>query len=222
MQTTANVTEAKRVRAAPTFSSTEVEKWDLLLRRDEAEWVLDQHPPTPDLHEAERLLVPDGEQTDGWEQFWKDQKECQAKWTRKNGIAYSAIVEGCEGHNGAMLVVMQRKSSDNAKELYDALMKKFRVHHTELANFNGLKMAPNESGSDFINRILEAKVKLSQYGYLDLQDDIHLLESNVKYAQLAMTLQCMSNVTWDGAVEQLTVHECLTMKNSADAKTETY
>ena len=62
---------------------------------------------------------------------------------------------------------------------------------------------------------------------MDLQDDIHLLErlktglkSNVKYAQLAMTLQCMPNVTWDGAVEQLTVHECLTMKESADVKTE--
>ena len=69
----------------------------------------------------------------------------------------------------------------------------------ELANFNSLKMAPNESGSDFINRILEAKVKLTQYGYLDLQDDIHLLErlktglkSNVKYAQLAMTLRLSS------------------------------
>ena len=61
------------------------------------------------------------------------------------------------------------------------------MHHTAL--------------SDFINRILEAKVKLTQCGYLDLQDDIHLLErlktgikSNVKYAQLAMTLQCMPNV----------------------------
>ena len=90
---------------------------------------------------------------------------------------------------------------------------KFRVHHTallqmELANFNSLKMAPNESGSDFTNRILEAKVKLSQYEYLDLHDDIHLLErlntglkSNVKYTQLAMTLQCVPNVTWDDAVE---------------------
>ena len=95
-----------------------MEKWDLLLRaylkRDEAEWVLDQHPPTPDLHEAERLLGP---QTKEWKQFWKDHKERQNKWTRKNGIAYSAIMEGCEGHNGAMLVVMQRKANDNAKEL---------------------------------------------------------------------------------------------------------
>ena len=53
MQTTANVTEAKRVRVAPTFSSTEVNKWDLLLRaylkRDEAEWVLDQ-VDSEDLH----------------------------------------------------------------------------------------------------------------------------------------------------------------------------
>ena len=61
MQTNANVTDAKRVRAAPTFSSTEVEKWDLLLRaylkRDEAEWVLDQHPPAPDLHEADLVLM---------------------------------------------------------------------------------------------------------------------------------------------------------------------
>ena len=79
MQTTANVTEAKRVRAAPTFSSTEVEKWDLLLRaylkRDEAEWVLDQRPPTPDMEEAASLLGPDGEQTEEWKQFWKDNKE---------------------------------------------------------------------------------------------------------------------------------------------------
>ena len=58
-------------------------------------------------------------------------------------------------------------------------------------------MAPNETGSDFINRILD-KVKLTQYGYLDLQDDMHLLErrktglkSNVKYPQLVMALQCM-------------------------------
>ena len=37
---------------------------------------------------------------------------------------------------------------------------------------------------------------LIQYGYVDLQDDIHTLgTSNVKYAQLAMTLQCMPNVT---------------------------
>ena len=35
-----------------------------------------------------------------------------------------------------------------------------------------------------------------------------------------MTLQCIPNVTWDDAVAQLTVHECLTMKESADAKTE--
>ena len=63
-----------------------------------------------------------GEQTDEWQQFWKDQKKCQGKWTWKNDIAYSAIVQGCEGHNGAMLVVMQRKASDNAKELYDALL----------------------------------------------------------------------------------------------------
>ena len=96
-----------------------------------------------------------------------------------------------------MLVVMQRKASDSAKELYDALLKKFRVHHTallqmDLANFNSLKMAPNDTGSDFINWILEAKVKLTPYEYLDLQDDIHLLErlktglkSNAKFAQLA-------------------------------------
>ena len=176
-------------------------------KRDEAEWVLDQHPPTPDMEEATSLLGPDGEQTEEWNQFWKDNKERQDKWTRKNCIAYSAIVEGCEGHNGAMLVVMQRKASDNAKEFYDALLKKYRVHHTallqmELASFNSLKMAPNETGSDFINRILEAKVKLTQYGYLDLQDGIHLLERlktglkcNAKFAQLAMTLQCMPNVT---------------------------
>ena len=61
---------------------------------------------------------------------------------------------------------MQRKASDNAKELYDVLFKKFRVHHTallqmELANFNSMKVAPNETGSDFINRIMEAKVKLT-------------------------------------------------------------
>ena len=59
-------------------------------------------------------------------------KERQDKWTRKNGITYSAIVERCEGHNDTMLVVTQRKASDNAKELYDALLKKFRVHHTAL------------------------------------------------------------------------------------------
>ena len=89
--------------------------------------------------------------------------ERQDKWTRKNGIPYSAIVEGCEGHNGTMLVVMQRKASDNAKELYEGLLKKFRVHHTALlqngvANFNILKMAPNETGSNFINRILQLNV----------------------------------------------------------------
>ena len=63
-------------------------------------------------------------------------------------IAYSAIVEGIEGHDGTVLVVMQRKGNDNAKELYEVLLKKFCVHHIallqmELANF---KMAPNETG----------------------------------------------------------------------------
>ena len=42
-------------------------KWDLLLsaylKRDEAEWVLNRHPPTPDMEEAASLLGPDGEQT---------------------------------------------------------------------------------------------------------------------------------------------------------------
>ena len=86
------------------------------LKRDEAEWALDQRSPTPDMEEASRLLSPDGEQTEERKQFCKD------KWTRKNGIAYSAIVEECEGHTGAMLVVMQRKASDNAKEMYDVLL----------------------------------------------------------------------------------------------------
>ena len=102
----------------------------------------------------------------------------------------------------------------------------------ELANLNSLKMAPNETGSDFINRILEAKVKLTQYGYLDLQDDIHLLEpvgTPEDWAQIEcqicpvsddLAVYGMPNVTWDDAVEQLTVHECLTMKESSDAKTE--
>ena len=102
----------------------------------------------------------------------------QDKWTRKNGIAYSAIVERCEGHNGAMLAVMQRKA------VVRALLKKFRVHHTvllqmKLANFNSLKMAPNETGSDFINRILA-----TQYGYLDLQEERQRLDSNPKLSTL--------------------------------------
>ena len=43
MLTKTKTEEAKRVIAASTFSSTEVDKWDLLLKvylkRDEAEWV---------------------------------------------------------------------------------------------------------------------------------------------------------------------------------------
>ena len=38
------------------------------------------------------------------------------KWTRKNGKTYSAIVEEREGLNAAILVVMERKASDNAKK----------------------------------------------------------------------------------------------------------
>ena len=129
-------------------------------------------------------------------------------------------------------MVMERAGNDCAKGLYDALMKKFRFKHTallqmELARFNGMKMAPNETGSDYVNRILEAKVKLVQYGYKDLQDDIHLLErlktglkSSVKYVQLATTLQCMPSVTWDLAVEQITVHDRLRLEEDESAKTE--
>ena len=36
------------------------------LKRDEAEWVLDQYPPTSDVEEASSLLGPDGEQTEEW------------------------------------------------------------------------------------------------------------------------------------------------------------
>ena len=129
-------------------------------------------------------------------------------------------------------MVMERAGNDCAKGLYDALMKKFRIKHTallqmELARFNGMKMAPNETGSDYVNRILEAKVKLVQYGYKDLQDDIHLLErlktglkSSVKYVQLATTLQCMPSVTWNLAVEQITVHDRLRLEEDESAKTE--
>ena len=108
MQTSANVNEAKRVRPVPTFSSTKVEKWDLLQK---AYIKGSSRVPanTRHMEEAASLLGPAGEQTDEWKQFWKNQKERQDKCIRKNGIAYSAIVEGCEGYNGAMLVVMQRK-----------------------------------------------------------------------------------------------------------------
>ena len=124
-----------------------------------------------------------------------------------------------------MLVVMQRKASDNAKELYDALLKKFRVYHTallqmELANFNSLKMAPNETASNSINRILEAKVKLTQYGYLLVLQDDPPVGTPKDWAQIECQICAISDVRWDNAVEQLTVHECLTMKESTDAKTE--
>ena len=228
--------ETKRTRSAPHFSSTEVEKWNLLLRaylkRDDAEWVLMEDEPVTDVAKANRLLGPNGEQTKRWKAFWNKEKTRHDHWSKKNGIAYSAIVEGCEGHNGAMLVVMERAGDDSAKGLYEALLKKFRIQHTallqmELARFNSMKMAPNETGSDYVNRILEAKVKLVQYGYRDLQDNIHLLErlktglkSNMKYAQLATTLQCMPAVTWDMAVEQLTVHERLRQEEDETTKTE--
>ena len=80
-------------------------------------------------------------------------------------IVFCNRVEGCEGHNGAMLVVTERTGNDSAKGLYDALMKKFNIKHTallpqmELARFNGI---------DYNNRILEAKMELVQYGYKDL------------------------------------------------------
>ena len=47
------------------------------------------------------------------------------KWIKKNGIAYSMIVESCEGHAGALVIILGRRESDNAKELFDALMKKY-------------------------------------------------------------------------------------------------
>ena len=236
MQAKTTAEENKRVRAAPQFSSIEVEKWNLLLRaylkRDDAEWVLVEEEPVPNVEKANELLGPNGEHTDRWKKFVTKEKQLHDHWKKKNGVAYSAIVEGCEGHNGAMLVVMERAGNDCAKGLYDALMKKFRFKHTallqmELARFNGMKMAPNETGSDYVNRILEAKVKLVQYGYKDLQDDIHLLErlktglkSSVKYVQLATTLQCMPSVTWNLAVEQITVHDRLRLEEDESAKTE--
>ena len=59
-------------------------------------------------------------------------------------IAYSTIVDGCDGRCIAGCDAMQSKASNNAKELYDALLKKFRMQ-MELANFNSLKIEPHET-----------------------------------------------------------------------------
>ena len=70
-----------------------------------------QNEPAANAVELNRLLGPEGEETEKWKQYLVDFRARHNKWVRKNGIEYSAIVEGCEGHHGAMLVVMQRKKS---------------------------------------------------------------------------------------------------------------
>ena len=107
------------------------------------------------MEEAANVLGPDGEQTEEWKQFLKDNKERQDKWTRKNGIAHSgnACHDATQGKRQCKGVVRC-----TAEEISCALLCPIA---NGARNSNSVKMAPNETGSDFINQMLEAKIKLT-------------------------------------------------------------
>ena len=213
----------ERYSRVPKFNPRQMDKWELFLKahlkRDQAESALTELKPTVDANKQATLL---GDAEEG--ELSKDER-IYLKWVKqgiylkKNAIAYSAIVESCGEHAGAMVVILGRQGNDNAKELFEALMRKYRVQSTailqmELAHFHGMVMGSSESGLDYIDRIENSKVKLIQMGHHALIDDVDLvgrlvvgMRNNSKYVGLSDTFRMVRDLTWQYAVEQVTVFD---------------
>ena len=110
----------------PKFDPRQMDKWELLikayLKRDQAEYDLSESRPTIDV--AKQLTLhgqaADGDESKEEKIYLKWVRQEQEKWDKKNGIAYSMIVESCEGHPGAWIIVMGRRGNDNARQLFEA------------------------------------------------------------------------------------------------------
>ena len=148
----------------PKFDPRQMDKWELLIRaylkRDQAEYVLSEPKPTVDVDKQATLHgdAEEGDETKDERIYLKWVKQEEERWVKKNGIAYSLLVESCEGHPGALIIIMASRGHDNAKELFEALLRKYRLSSTailqmELATFNGMNMGADESGLDFVDRI---------------------------------------------------------------------
>ena len=109
----------------PKFDPRQMDKWELLIRaylkRDQAEYVLSEPKPTVDVDKQATLHgdAEEGDETKEERVYLKWVKQEEEKWDKKNGIAYSMLVESCEGHAGAMVIILGRRGNDNAKRKVD-------------------------------------------------------------------------------------------------------
>ena len=231
MSNNVEMKKEERYSRVPKFNPRQMDKWELFLKahlkRDQAESALTEVKPTVDADKQATLHgdAEEGELSKDERIYLKWVKQEEEKWLKKNAIAYSAIVESCGEHAGAMVVILGRQGNDNAKELFDALMRKYRVQSTailqmELAHFHGMVMGSSESGLDYIDRIENSKVKLIQMGHHALIDDVDLvgrlvvgMRNNSKYVGLSDTFRMVRDLTWQYAVEQVTVFDTQSSSN---------
>ena len=231
MSNNVEMKKEERYSRVPKFNPRQMDKWELFLKahlkRDQAESALTEVKPTVDADKQATLHgdAEEGELSKDERIYLKWVRQEEEKWVKKNAIAYSAIVESCGEHAGAMVVILGRQGNDNAKELFDALMRKYRVQSTailqmELAHFHGMTMGSSESGLDYIDRIENSKVKLIQMGHHALIDDVDLvgrlvvgMRNNSKYVGLSDTFRMVRDLTWQYAVEQVTVFDTQSSSN---------
>ena len=201
----------------PAFSRRDIARWRILLRallkrHHQADRVLDREKPEFDGEAHRALLGLRGEATEASKDFEKKFRLAYRKWSSRNEIALSYITESCKD-NPMAFTIIQENPEATAKELYDKMNERFsnarlvNLRQIELTSFNSMTVGDGETAEEFANRILQAKLRLKDFGEV-IEDDVHCLmrlkeglRLSTKYGQLATSLYASVDQTWKTAYQ---------------------
>jgi hypothetical protein len=201
----------------PVFNRRDIARWRILLRAllkryHQADRVLDRAKPEFDGDAYRAILGQRGETTAASKEFEKKFRSTYRKWSNRNEIALSFITESCKDDPIAFTVIQEFPEA-TAKELYDKLNERFsnarlvNLRQVELTAFNSMTVGDGETAEEFANRILQAKLRLKEFGEV-IEDDVHCLmrlkeglRGSSKYGQLATSLYTSVDQTWSSAYQ---------------------
>ena len=149
-------------------------------------------------------------------------KAKRAHWIKRNNVALSFLVTACTGEKNrtAMQIVKNYRLKlagteriPKAREILELLEERFftkndQVLQSEVTIFNSMTMMKGELGESYINRILEAKLRLAEYGQ-SIDDNIQSLarlkaglKENPRYSELVRSMNAFK-CDWNRAVEMV-------------------
>jgi hypothetical protein len=191
--------------------------------------------PKPELDNSlwVSLLAPDGEQTAETHAYNKLIRQRVKKWKTKKDKLHQYLMNACSDTPSAFSVA-QLNENDDPSVLFNALETRFRdqsntaiLHHVSI--FNQLSCGSSESRTDFIERLVNYILLLTNLGY-NVSEEVRMerllngLKGREKFESDARQFQLMENKTWDFITNQLRAwdrEEELLNKNKASANLAT-